>query len=1222
MPLPRQSNRPRSDDGQSDIGVWHLVAGLVLAGLVLFGTVGLPLLPQPGALHGSDLPGFGSPVPSQTALTDVELFLRSPSSDQLTVVGLGMGWIAWLLWLWLSGTAILRIGLALAERSAGASSWTTRLRGLSDRVTLPLVRRAIDASLAGQLLVRAVVPTPLPITIEPRVAYVQVQRQHAQYSDWPPMAAAREPVMAPDLDPGDVLYTVLAGDNLSRIAQRFYGDPTRFSQIVAANLGRDQPGGLTLRDARFIYPGWQLVIPAPTQTIHTDSDGTRWYTVRAGDTLWGISARLLGDGTRYPELFADNHGAELGDGHVLNNPNLIWPGLHLRLPSESESPAAEEPAPQVQSDDSANHSQPVSPLPVADQLDRNGRTGAQNDASVSVDQNAGFPNMEPYPAPLPEPTDETAVHIAPDAQSPGSWPPLWLPFDARTGLEVAGGLTAVALLALSLRRRRRIPLEPESDTRLDVHAFTLAEPAAVASSRSSGAGDDPHGIVLGELLGGELLRHAKVAELSDVQVVSVVGARSGSVVTLATSLEGRPLLEAALRAKTQLARRVAISRSPAQDTVVHLDGVHREALARVTLEDCPLLLCLGMLPDSRSYLVGWRALGQVLVAAQPGTTDAEEHLAALIATLAGQCPPSELQLYTVAGDNTWLKQLAPLPQQRAVVDAADREAVAKLLAFLRAELEDRQRAGEGTARLELALLASELTALEPVEDLEVLLSQGDEYGIRVLAATADTAAERGPLVDRFGCHLVFGLEDEEASMRLLGTPSGLTLAEPGRMLVRLGRRTEVEVLGLHLTEDGRRDLLASLGVVEAVSAAPGEIGDAGTRESDVETPTIPPDEEPENTAAAPITFEINGNERQVALDPGSGSVPDPFVTPAPSVSGPPACDSPSEENNGSLRVQPRNGLAGNRRLATGEPPVVVPARIKQLLTSSPLVVDCDEASVWSANGRLGIGQSSPVEVLLYLAAAPLLHQGRLANWDGIDPEAILAEVWAPRARNPENKDSGQTWLAKNLGRLQDEIGRAAGGLEADVVVKRRGCLRLNEKVVGSDVEGFMAGLEGARAAQGAQRVSAAELAVATLVPGLLSRVVRNPRSAGPKIELYRWLGEPHWERAASRLQALGREAAMVLGRAYRDAGRHDDALAVYDQLIGEDPPDLRVREGLLMAAAGTGDAVQLERAWQQVCACTGGEDDTEMRSLYDRLLRDVKSVGNGRAGAARENYVT
>ena len=101
-------------------------------------------------------------------------------------------------------------------------------------------------------------------------------------------------------------------------------------------------------------------------------------------------------------------------------------------------------------------------------------------------------------------------------------------------------------------------------------------------------------------------------------------------------------------------------------------------------------------------------------------------------------------------------------------------------------------------------------------------------------------------------------------------------------------------------------------------------------------------------------------------------------------------------------------------------------------------------------------------------------------------EAILAEVWAPRARAPDNKDSGQTWLAKNLGRLQDEIGRAAGGLDADVVVKRRGCLRLNKSVVGSDVEGFMAAVEGARAAQGAQRVSAAEQAVATLSRALVA----------------------------------------------------------------------------------------------------------------------------------------
>ena len=75
-------------------------------------------------------------------------------------------------------------------------------------------------------------------------------------------------------------------------------------------------------------------MPEPTQTVYTDPDGQRWYTVRAGDTLWDISARLLGDPERYRELFADNQGVALGDGHVLTNPNLIWPGLHLRLPPE------------------------------------------------------------------------------------------------------------------------------------------------------------------------------------------------------------------------------------------------------------------------------------------------------------------------------------------------------------------------------------------------------------------------------------------------------------------------------------------------------------------------------------------------------------------------------------------------------------------------------------------------------------------------------------------------------------------------------------------------------------------------------------------------------------------------------------------------------------------------------------------------------------------------
>ena len=105
--------------------------------------------------------------------------------------------------------------------------------------------------------------------------------------------------------------------------------------------------------------------------------------------------------------------------------------------------------------------------------------------------------------------------------------------------------------------------------------------------------------------------------------------------------------------------------------------------------------------------------------------------------------------------------------------------------------------------------------------------------MRVVAATADTALERDLLVDCFESRLVFALEDEEASTRLLGKPWAFTLAEPGRLLARLGQRKEVEILGLHLTEDGRRDLLASMEVGEAappVGTATGNHEVAGEHE--------------------------------------------------------------------------------------------------------------------------------------------------------------------------------------------------------------------------------------------------------------------------------------------------------------------------------------------------------------------------------------------------------
>ena len=85
-------------------------------------------------------------------------------------------------------------------------------------------------------------------------------------------------------------------------------------------------------------------------------------------------------------------------------------------------------------------------------------------------------------------------------------------------------------------------------------------------------------------------------------------------------------------------------------------------------------------------------------------------------------------------------------------------------------------------------MIDELSSLSAEPDLAYLLTHGRECGLRVLAATADAAAERGPLVESFESRIVFGLADEEASTRLLGNDAAETLLGAGHLFARLGRR--------------------------------------------------------------------------------------------------------------------------------------------------------------------------------------------------------------------------------------------------------------------------------------------------------------------------------------------------------------------------------------------------------------------------------------------------
>jgi nucleoid-associated protein YgaU len=67
-----------------------------------------------------------------------------------------------------------------------------------------------------------------------------------------------------------------------------------------------------------------------------DSGGRMMYTVRRGDTLWSIAARVTGDPRKWREIYErHNRAAELGIGTPIANPHRLRPGQQITVPLSS-----------------------------------------------------------------------------------------------------------------------------------------------------------------------------------------------------------------------------------------------------------------------------------------------------------------------------------------------------------------------------------------------------------------------------------------------------------------------------------------------------------------------------------------------------------------------------------------------------------------------------------------------------------------------------------------------------------------------------------------------------------------------------------------------------------------------------------------------------------------------------------------------------------------------
>ena len=127
-------------------------------------------------------------------------------------------------------------------------------------------------------------------------------------------------------------YKVQPGDTMGQIAIDQLGTIQNLKLLQAANPGID-PGRMSV--------GTTLVLPevpgrsagntvastvAPAKKVASPKSGGRTYQVEAGDSLWSIAARMLGDGNRYREI------AEL---NPKVNPDVLLLGQSLVLPAGS-----------------------------------------------------------------------------------------------------------------------------------------------------------------------------------------------------------------------------------------------------------------------------------------------------------------------------------------------------------------------------------------------------------------------------------------------------------------------------------------------------------------------------------------------------------------------------------------------------------------------------------------------------------------------------------------------------------------------------------------------------------------------------------------------------------------------------------------------------------------------------------------------------------------------
>ncbi|MBA4179613.1 MAG: hypothetical protein C0506_03400 [Anaerolinea sp.] len=233
--------------GGTKLGLIALVATCLALAAALWGFAGPPTML--------------AALPEWSRVREVLGGTQLADEDAITVAS----GIAWLALLYLGLSIIVRLGLGLAASLTGQARWTLAGLRITAPLTLPFVRRVVDGALAGVIVINASLHAPLsPAAVTADVtavaAPVWISPAHAS-SDVPDHSPAtpQQPQLSTPAVPAS--YTVVPGDSLWHISERFLGDGFRWTDLWALNQQRQMADGRPFVNPNLIYPGWTLELP-------------------------------------------------------------------------------------------------------------------------------------------------------------------------------------------------------------------------------------------------------------------------------------------------------------------------------------------------------------------------------------------------------------------------------------------------------------------------------------------------------------------------------------------------------------------------------------------------------------------------------------------------------------------------------------------------------------------------------------------------------------------------------------------------------------------------------------------------------------------------------------------------------------------------------------------------------------------------------------------------